>query len=167
MTVVDPGNPDTGSFAVAQVTDGSPLDPLYGTMGAAVYYERLDQVDPAPGAATSIAQSRLRTLAGAVHTMTLKCVPQPWMQPGDVIGVEYNGTVVYAQVAAWSMDLGDRSEMTVRLRAWRVASDVDLPTYPEIPAGAMSINQAQPIGVEAPPQPPPKPPAVEIPVGDP
>jgi hypothetical protein len=148
MTITDPGNPNTGSFALARINDGSVLDPDIGMLGAAVYYERVDVVDPDPGMAERIAVERLRTLGGAVVTLTVRCVPQPWLQPGQVIGIEYNGTRSVAQVAGWSMDVGERSEMTVQLRAWRVTSEVGLPVYPLYGPHDLELNRADPIGLD-------------------
>lgn len=147
MTMIDPGNPNTSSFAVAAIRDGSVFDPETRAMGAAVYYERLDVQDPDPNMAARIANDRLRALGGAVSTMTIKCVPQPWLTPGDVIAVEYNGTRVVAQVAAWTLDVGSRTEMTVQLRAWRVNANVGLPVWaPDV--SDFPINAATPVGVD-------------------
>lgn len=161
MTLVDPGNPNTSSFAIAAIQDGSVFDVDNQMFGVATYYERLDVADPDPGMAARIADNRLRTLGGAVATMTIRCVPQPWLQPGQVIGVEYNGTRVVAQVAGWSMNIGDRSEMTVRLRAWRITSQVGMPVYPNTAVEEVSINRALPVGTDlandALPTVPPKP----------
>ncbi len=123
MTITDPGNPDTGSFAVAKLLDGSPLDAETGSLGAAVHYERLSVADPAPTYAATLAAERLRQLGGVVAQITVKCVPQPWLQPGDVITVSYNGGTAICQVAGWQMNIGDMSEMTLNLRAWRIRSD--------------------------------------------
>lgn len=151
MTLVDPGNPDTSSFAVADIRDGSPLDATLGTFGAAVHYERLDMPDPDPRHAAVVAQERLASLGGAVFTAQLRCVPQPWLEPGQVIAVAYNGSRVVAQVVGWSMDAGPGAEMSVVLRAWRVASDTDMPLYPQWEAGRLSLNAARPLGVDDPP----------------
>ena len=156
MTLVNPGNPNTSSFAIADIRDGSPLDAALGSLGAAVHYERLDVADPAPNSATDIANTRLGQLAGAVHTMTVNVVPQPWLSIGDVVLVVYNGTQAVGQVAGWAWT-GD--DMTVTLRGWRVASDWDLPVSPTWEAGRVSINAALPIGVDpAPEEPVPVPP---------
>lgn len=159
MTIVNPGNPNTSSFAIADIRDGSPLDATAGTMGAAVHYERLDVPDPDPAHAAAVAAARLAELGGAVHTMTVTVVPQPWLDLGDVLLVAYNGTQAVGQVVGWSMAAGPESEMVVTLRGWRVASDWDMPTYPHFPAGRVSINDALPIGVDQSPQAPwPQPP---------
>ena len=144
--MTDPGNPNTSSFAVARINDGSVFDPDTGMLGAAVYYERLDIADPDPSVAARIADERLRALGGGVFSLTIKCVPQPWLQPGDVIGVEYNGTRAVAQVAGWSMDVG--GDMTVRMRAWRVTSEVSPPQYPLHGPHDITLNRATPVGVD-------------------
>ena len=146
MTMTDPGNPNTSSFAIARTDDGSVFDPDTGQLGAAVYYERIDVEDPDPGMAQRIAEERLRTLGGGVFTLTLRCIPQPWLEPGQVVGVEYNGTRAVAQVAGWSMDAG--GEMSVTMRAWRVTSDVTPPLYPLQGPHDLTLNRARPIGVD-------------------
>lgn len=146
MTMTDPGNPNTGSFAIARTNDGSVFDPDEGMLGAAVYYERLDVADPDPGMAARIATERLRTLGGGVFTLTLRVVPQPWLEPGVVVGVEYNGTRTVAQVAGWTMDAA--GDMTVTMRAWRVTSEISPPEYPVHGPHDLTINRAIPVGVD-------------------
>lgn len=162
MTIVNPGNPNTGSFAVERVRDGSPLDPYNPEgVGTATFYERLDVADPDPNHAAGRAAMRLFSLAGGVHTMQLRVVPQPWLEPGETVVVEYNGGRAAGQISAWSWS--DAGEMTVTLRGWRVASDWDIPEYPDWPAGRLSINAAMPLGVDE-PDPVPVPVPAEMPV---
>lgn len=146
--LTDPGNPNTSSFAVVRISDGSPLDPRNGMLGAATYFERIDMADPPAGLAAKIAADRLAALAGGVHTMTIKCVPQPWLEPGDVVLVEYEGTRAPAQVVGWTMDAGTLTDMTVTLRGWRVTTDYQIPArppgWPDI--GSETINAAPPVG---------------------
>lgn len=144
--VTDPGNPNTSSFAVAKLADGSVFDPEH--LGPAVYYERLDVPDPDPGMAERIAAQRLAALGGAAATITLKCVPQPWLEPGQIIAIDYNGTRAMAQVAGWSMDVGALSEMTVTLRAWRVTSEIGLPLVAPVSPEAFTLNTATPINLD-------------------
>lgn len=146
--LTDPGNPNTGSFAVARIEDGGPLDPRAGLLGAAVYFERVEQANPDPGMAAAVAADRLRSLAGAAHTMTIKCVPQPWLEPGDVILVDYQGVRAPAQVVSWQMDAGAMTDMTVTLRGWRVTQDWQIPSgppsFPDV--GSEVIGSAPPVG---------------------
>lgn len=148
--LVTPANPDTSSYAVARV-NGGPLDPYNGVFGCASVYERREVPDPAPADARRIADDMLRALSGGAHTMTVKCVPQPWLEPGDVILIDYTGTTAAAQVVGWQMDAGDFTEMTVTVRGWRVVTDADLPTVgPGWPLGAETIGAAVPVGAEPP-----------------
>lgn len=148
--LVDPGNPDTSSFAVAAIDDGSPLDALASLFGLASVFEQVQIADPSPSAAADIAADRLRALRGATHTLTIKCVPQPWLEPGDIILIDFQGTKVHAQVVGWSMDAGQFTDMSVTVRAWQVVTDLDLPAAPGWPLGSETINGAVLPGVDRP-----------------
>lgn len=162
MTLINPGNPDTGSFAVRHVSDGSPLDPYAADgIGPATFFERLDVADPDPNHAEGRAAMRLFSLAGGIHTLSLRIVPQPWLEVGDIIVVEYNGGTATGQVQSWTWT--DTGDMSVTLRGWRVASDLDIPTEPVWPSGRISINAAMPLGVD-PADPAPVPVPAEMPV---
>lgn len=148
--LVTPGNPDSSSFAVATINDGSPLDAVHSQFGLASVFQAEQVADPAPSAAADIAADRLRAMAGAVHTLTVSCVPQPWLEPGDIVLVDFEGTRVHAQVVGWTMNAGTFTDMVVTVRAWRVVTDLDLPADPAWPFGSTTINGGLLPGVDRP-----------------